>query len=190
MKKGLNPKARASSLLGFRPFFSLLKQTRSAKPNGLPRGGLVRWRRRFSAEKRAEIALRRGKWETPLRRLHLIRSFRRSETAIPRGRYHPSHRQADHAPRDRARETHKKKRSENEERACSYIRFQILFSYSLPKQANQRPVFGWVWEGLLTQKPPPNVPLRPAYALPAQPSTLTILCSTIAWMAARASVRY
>jgi len=37
------------------------------------------------------------------------RSFRRSETAVPRGRNHTSSRQADHAVRDRARETGKKK---------------------------------------------------------------------------------
>ncbi|MBQ4552562.1 MAG: hypothetical protein IJA59_06400 [Clostridia bacterium] len=46
--------------------------------------------------------------------------------------------QADHAARDRARETGKKKGPEAEGRACSYIRIQPPFSHSLPKQANQK----------------------------------------------------
>ena len=108
---------RASSPFGFSLLFQFAKANpRSAAPRtaALVRGAFGR--RRFCCGKNE----REG---TPQRR-------RDSEA---RARNHPTARQADHAPRDRARFSGQEKGSEAEGRACSYIRISDPFSYRLPQ---------------------------------------------------------
>ena len=65
---------------------------------------------------------------SPLRRRDSeARSFRRSETAFPRGRCHTTMRQADHAARDRARETGKKKDLKTRDELARTFGFRSFF---------------------------------------------------------------
>ena len=63
-------------------------------------------------------------------------------TSFRCGRYHPTTRQADHATRDRARETRRKRAGTMICKLACNISVSDSFSYSLPKQANPRLPFG------------------------------------------------
>ena len=127
--------------------FRRASHARGAALRGLPLWCLVRQYRRFFCGKNERVRERQ---------LRLARSFRRSETAIPRGRNHASWRQADHAARDRARETGKKKGSGGWRASLLAIQIPDPFSYSLPKQANSKLAFGWgLGRGFGLPKPPP-----------------------------------
>ena len=67
--------------------------------------------------------------------------FPAGKTAIPRGRNHSSNRQADHASRDRARETRRKRAGTTICKLACNIGVFDSFSYSLPPPANPRSVF-------------------------------------------------
>ena len=88
LKKGLESAVRASSPPASKPLFQFASQTRGAVLRGLPLWCLVHLCRRFFCGKNERE-------DTPLRRRDSeARSFRRSETAILRERYHTILRQA------------------------------------------------------------------------------------------------
>jgi len=101
----------------------LLKQTRTALPSGLSLDGLVRLCRRFCCGKNERVL------RCPQAALSSFssRSFRRSETALPRGHNHTTVRQADHALRDRARETGKKKSLKPRGELARTFGFRLFF---------------------------------------------------------------
>ncbi len=135
-------------------FFSLLKQTRGAALRGLPLwygvrlGGAV-----FAAAKTSGRVRRNGG--------AIVRPARfASAKRRPSARNHPTARQADHAPRDRARFSGQEKGSEAEGRACSYIRISDPFSYRLPQHLRtQKRRFSRELEGgFYLKSRPSNVP--------------------------------
>ena len=73
------------------------------------------------------------------------RSFRRSETAVPRGRNHTSSRQARTAAPSGAREVRRKRERRPSERACSHPWTPLsLFLLACRNKPTKRLVFGWV----------------------------------------------
>ena len=115
-EKGFGIRSVSKLTLGFQTLFQFASQTRTALPSGLPLWGLWRCFRRFAVAKRA------GALQRSAERVILV--------PIPRRSANPARffRRKNGAP----------------PRAVSHNRICHLFSLSLPKQANQRLVFGWV----------------------------------------------
>ena len=105
------------------------------------------------------------------------RSFRRSETAFPRRRNHTTKRQADHALRDRARETGKKKGLNPRNELARAFGFQTLFRIACRDiHVDKMQAFGRAREGLWPSKAasrtyPINLHLPPRQQIACQPSS-------------------
>ena len=134
--------------------FQFASQTRTALPSGLPLGWLVRFVTPFRCGETS------GKY-TAVRVILSARFSRRKNGAPPRALPHNNVWQADHAPRDRARETRKKKDLKTRDELARRFGFRSFFRIACRNKPTKILVFGWVWEGLLTQKPSPNVSLFP-----------------------------
>ena len=128
----------------FSVLFRFAAQTRTALPSGLPLGWLVRCFRRFAAAKRAgRRAATRVICVLLPRRSATSRSFfPKEKRRIPAGTTIQQEGQADHAKRDRARETRRKRVGTMMCKLACNISVSDSFSYSLPKQANLRLPFG------------------------------------------------
>ena len=148
-EKGFGIRSASKLALGFQALFQFASQTPAGA--AVRTAALVRvafdWRR-FCCGKNERVS-RCGAGNNASCGWRFSRSFRRSETAFPRGRFMQ---QADCAAIASAKRI--EKRTEAEGRACSDIRI-LLFSYSLPQYLRQQKlVFGGARGELLTQKLP------------------------------------
>ena len=176
---------KASFPTDFRPFFSLLRKPgRLCRPDCRSVVLCVAFAVLLRRNERV-FALRRGFWGTPLLRLHLIPIplvFPAGKTVHPRGRNHTSNWQADHATRDRARETRRKRAGTMICKLACNISVSDSFSYSLPKQANPRLLFGVSSRGGFGLQSRPLERPPPAYFfsfLNKYSSTLPLISSQI-----------